>query len=509
MTTGLSDLGHWNDTEKLDLTFCVGKSFGEYYPLVVAATTQAAAEWNAVANIQITYLAQEDDACLATVQNPQNPNVRFDVQPLPSGPAGSAFVPGGSRRSRITLGTHVLAEGRPQGYWIAVLLHELGHVLGFPHEHSRLGTVATPCAEAYRYRPLTEQDPYSIMSYTGACSGLWNGDELTVADARGAACLYGPKPGHPAPSCEHRGGVEYQSSVHDVGWGAWVWDRDIAGTVGQSDRYLDALRLKLGQMSSPSGLSICYRAYSPNVGWGLERCDGDTVGGSGGPRFEALQIRLVGGSPGCSVNYRPSVAGLGWQLPVMDGATAGTIGQPLEAIAIWLSGANCPLLPATPTGLVCTPADQKVICTWTPVINATYYTIRRSTSPAGPFAMVSSVTDTDYIDDGLSNGTTYYYVVVAGNAVGESDRSELRSATPLWLPAPQTPSGFACSGSDSSVVCIWNTVSGATSFNLKRSTSIGGVFQTVRQVNIPPLLPSNAIISATPRAFSTGMTRAP
>jgi hypothetical protein len=45
--------------------------------------------------------------------------------------------------------------------------------------------------------------------------------------------------------------------------------------------------------------------------------------------------------------------------------------------------------------------------------------------------MVGSPTTTSYTDTGLSNGTTYYYVVAAVNAIGVSGNSNQATATPV------------------------------------------------------------------------------
>ena len=61
-----------------------------------------------------------------------------------------------------------------------------------------------------------------------------------------------------------------------------------------------------------------------------------------------------------------------------------------------------------------------------------YYIFRSTTSGSfstTPTATVGGSTLT-YTDTGLTNGTTYYYVVEAVNAVGASPKSKQASATP-------------------------------------------------------------------------------
>ena len=59
-----------------------------------------------------------------------------------------------------------------------ILRHELGHVLGFRHEHTR--PEAGTCFEDNSWRPLTPYDSSSVMHYP-QCNGSNPGD-LTLTD---------------------------------------------------------------------------------------------------------------------------------------------------------------------------------------------------------------------------------------------------------------------------------------------------------------------------------------
>ncbi|HMK31492.1 MAG TPA: glycoside hydrolase family 44 protein, partial [Terriglobales bacterium] len=61
---------------------------------------------------------------------------------------------------------------------------------------------------------------------------------------------------------------------------------------------------------------------------------------------------------------------------------------------------------------------------------ATSYKVKRGTTSGGPYTQVGAPTSASYSDSGLSNGTTYYYVVSALNSAGESGNSGQASATP-------------------------------------------------------------------------------
>lgn len=98
-----------------------------------------------------------------------------------------------------------------------------------------------------------------------------------------------------------------------------------------------------------------------------------------------------------------------------------------------------PSIPAAPTNLVATSGDRSVSISWTPRTNATSYRVKRATTSGGPYTLVASPTTSTYVDNGLTNGTTYYYVVSGVNTLGEGANSSEASATPS--PPPPTTFG--------------------------------------------------------------------
>ncbi len=85
-------------------------------------------------------------------------------------------------------------------------------------------------------------------------------------------------------------------------------------------------------------------------------------------------------------------------------------------------------LPA-PTNLIATANNSQVSLSWSTVIGATSYNVKRSTTAGGPYTTIASnITGATYADSNVSSGNTYYYVVTTVASSGESSNSNEASA---------------------------------------------------------------------------------
>ncbi|BBI30893.1 S-layer homology domain-containing protein [Cohnella abietis] len=161
------------------------------------------------------------------------------------------------------------------------------------------------------------------------------------------------------------------------------------------------------------------------------------------------------------------------------------------------------VIPPAPDNFIAEPHSGKVILRWNTVSNVIGYNVKRSNAFDGNYeTIVSKVTDTTFIDTTAENGKTYYYKVTAVNSMGkESKDSLIKEAKPLAsdlkdiiispikpvipinpiLVRMLAPGNFNASTDVGSgkVILSWNSVEGATGYNVMRSGSTNGTYQTI------------------------------
>jgi fibronectin type 3 domain-containing protein len=131
-----------------------------------------------------------------------------------------------------------------------------------------------------------------------------------------------------------------------------------------------------------------------------------------------------------------------------------------------------------PTGLVATAGNTQVTLTWSGETGATSYVVERGSVTGGPYTTIGTSAGPSYTDSGLTNGTTYYYVVAGNNASGTGVVSAQASAIPSSA-VPVALLGLTATGGHSSIALSWSTAAGASSYTVYRSSVTGGPYSAL------------------------------
>ena len=135
----------------------------------------------------------------------------------------------------------------------------------------------------------------------------------------------------------------------------------------------------------------------------------------------------IGTSTAPTVTFTDSVTGGATYFYEVSAVNAG--GE--SANSSFVSATPTLGVPSAPTGLSATPGNNQVVLSWTaPTVGSpTSYKVLRGTVP-GAYTVTNSTASTSYIDPTAANGTSYFYVVRAVNAIGASANSSEVTATP-------------------------------------------------------------------------------
>ncbi|MFZ2632359.1 MAG: fibronectin type III domain-containing protein [Desulfosalsimonadaceae bacterium] len=131
--------------------------------------------------------------------------------------------------------------------------------------------------------------------------------------------------------------------------------------------------------------------------------------------------------------------------------------------------------PYTPT-LTGYPGDGSARLEWVTPSGALSFSVHRSTTSGGPYGHCTALGSQSrlYDDSGLSNGTTYYYVVDAHNSGPTVVRSNEVSITPLVPSLPASPTNIGVINGNTQVTVTWDPVPGASNYQVTVATSPGG-----------------------------------
>jgi endonuclease I/fibronectin type 3 domain-containing protein len=133
--------------------------------------------------------------------------------------------------------------------------------------------------------------------------------------------------------------------------------------------------------------------------------------------------------------------------------------------------------PSAPGLLQAVAGDGEVLLDWPDNLESDLagYNIYRATDPAnGPWTVLNSslLSASDYLDENVVNGTTYYYVVTAKDDAGnESTPSNVAEATPNDAQAPAAPGLLIATAGNAQVSLDWpdNSDADFAGYNIYRA----------------------------------------
>jgi autotransporter-associated beta strand protein len=133
--------------------------------------------------------------------------------------------------------------------------------------------------------------------------------------------------------------------------------------------------------------------------------------------------------------------------------------------------------PAATAGLTATAGTSQVALSWSAAAGAAGYNVKRSTvSGSGYVTIANNISATSYIDTGVTNWTTYYYVVCASNAGGEGADSAQAAAQPVasqslpWTPTQLTSGQLKNWYDAADATTLWQNAGGTTAITASGQT---------------------------------------
>ncbi len=214
--------------------------------------------------------------------------------------------------------------------------------------------------------------------------------------------------------------------------------------------------------SSFSNFGTCVDIFAPGSGitaaWHTTDSATNTISGT------SMASPHVAGLAALIRDEFPAFSAADVTSEILARATAGVVTSPgggsPNLLAYTLGGVAPPppppppgdtTPPAVPSGLAATAGSSQVQLSWSANSEPDLagYNVYRATVAGGPRTLVNTglVTVTSLTDTGLTNGTTYFYVVSAvDTSTNESAVSAEVSATPVAAPPPPPPPPGGCQG---------------------------------------------------------------
>ena len=205
----------WSSGEKLAITWCLGRimpspnvdaeTHAEHLDLALRTMEWATRAWERASDVNFVHLREFDspESWGSGMCQPGENGIDFRVRTGPDCIMScggrtyaealpfSEFVNPGDidGEAEVVLGLQRFFQTETEARINA--LHELGHVMGFTHEHRQFEQNDPFCMEGIPFRGVTPPDADSVMGYAGDCLGInQNQPRLSAWDRLGAYYAY-------------------------------------------------------------------------------------------------------------------------------------------------------------------------------------------------------------------------------------------------------------------------------------------------------------------------------
>jgi hypothetical protein len=332
------------------------------------------------------------------------------------------------------------------------------------YDHPGLAIVASAGDSGYRVAfPAASRDVTAVGGTTLeelTNTGSRDGSETAWSETGAGCSSYEAKPSWQTDSgCERRTVADVSADANPE-TGVWVYDSynargwAVYGGTSVAAPIIGSFYALAG-LPGGSAIPASFSYSSPDVLY-------DVTSGSDGS---------------CSPSYL-CTAGPGYDGPTGLGSPGGSP----SSIAAFTAPAQTSVAAGTPTALTASAGNEQVSLSWSPPTTGTppitYSVLESTTSATSGFAVVETgLTTTTFTVQGLTNGSTYYFRVVASNVFGEGTSATV-SATPGALPGAPTGLVATTPNFGLEIVLKWNapTSSGGSaikSYTVYRGTASG------------------------------------
>jgi fibronectin type 3 domain-containing protein len=241
---------------------------------------------------------------------------------------------------------------------------------------------------------------------------------------------------------------------------------------------------KKGSLEAPTGLSATLNGSNIRLTWySVDDADGYTIyrATSSGGNYSSLDT-----SSGSSYTDSSSLdANTTYYYKVSAYNDYGE--SPMSSVASAKTGM------VAPSNLKATASLSSITLDWDSIVGATGYRVYRNTVSYENGDLLTSVLSPahSYEDTGVSSGTTYYYRVAMYDSTGDGPTASASAA--LLLSAPE---GLTVELVSNGVKLSWESVTGATSYNVYRNSSATGTYTSLISSNNYPPTPTYTDTSA-------------